>query len=389
MTNADQQLNHLRRQLDQLDTTAVHQRIEANLQSAWQQTNSINTIMETTPQPKQRNWRIFNYALSGSGLVVLALITTVIMQPSGEIAPTSTRQEKVALNSPTTSPKNEGLYFDSSATLGASDSFDATGLTVDELEPMFYDDEYNDQDLTYEETDKTKQLFSESVSLSIEVATDPLQVIHSLRKQVTAMNGYLVNISYVTTGGTLNIKLPADQLTAFEDELKTLDANQEVEVTQYNVTNVSAEVVEMDEYIKISEDQVKELEDIIASNASTDSERSDAKEQLEITRNIIEESKILRDEAIAKYNLVNVTVNITEYQSFWEGNYNQYDRSTISGQIQYELGKTMYTLIRSTGKITNFIIWLGVYSVILIPVFLLIRFVVRKIIRSVRNQYPQ
>lgn len=397
MNNTEQQLNALRSQLDRLDTTTARNRIETNLRSAWQQTNSTNTTMENIHQPKQHNWRIFNYVLGGSGLAVLAIITTVITQSSVESVPTRTNQTIAAFNNTSTTPTKPGKYLDSSTALGASDAAPSSGVNIQDLnlpdfeigEPTLRDTPSNNNNSYYKEDGKTKQVFSESVGLSIEVTTDALQVIHSLREEVTKLNGYLLTISYADTNGTLNIKLPADQLTAFEDSLKALDVDQQIEVTRYNVTNESSEVVAMDEYIKTAEDQIKELEAIVASNESTATERSDANKQLEVTRNIIEDSKVLRTKTIANYNLIDVTVTVAQYQSFWEGNYTQYDRSTFSGQIKYEFGHAIYSLIHSTSKVLAFLIWLAVYSVILIPIFLLIRLVIRKIIRSVRNQYQR
>lgn len=443
MNNAEHKLHELRNQLDQLDTATVHARVASNLRSAWQEhSNSIITttmeqipdqIPDTSPKatnPGHSNWRMLGFTFGGLSLAGLALVTTLIINvndvapPSSTISQTNTQQVAITDN---TKPKDgkinsngTSVQFDSAA-LGSSD---ATGLAdginlrdIDmpdvEFEPMMasdYDDDYdtvqptvekyeeygyedydsitnypNEPEYTYTNGDEEKQVFSESVGLTIEVKKELLEVMSDLRTEVSNRSGYLVNISYYNDSGTINIQVPADQLSAFEEKLSQLDANHEVEVNQYNVQNVSSEVVAMDEYLKIADEQVKDLEKTIASNETTQAERDDAKIQLETTNKLIDESKQKRDEEIAKYNLVNVTVYVTKYQSFWEGNYYQYDRSTLSGLVKYEFGKAVYSLVRSTGKVTTFFIWLLVYSAIFVPAFYIIRGIVRKIRKSLKK----
>ncbi len=439
MNNAEHKLHELRNQLDQLDTATMHSRVATNLRSAYQQQSNLSTtttmehvpdqIPDASPEtknPGRKNWRMLGITFGGLSLAGLALVTTLIVNVNDVTPPTSTTTQQLAL-SDNAKPKNgkinsntgTTLQFDSAA-LGSSD---ATGLgsginlrdlDLDlevpnlEFEPMMVSDydydtvepvieryeEYaydditnypNEPDYTYTNGKDEKQVFSESVGLTIEVKDELLSVMNVLRTEVTNRSGYLVNISYYNDSGTINIKIPADQLAGFEEKLSELDANHEVEVNQYNVQNVSAEVVAMDEYLKIAEDQVTTLEETIASNETSEGDREDAKEQLETTKEIIEQSKKERDEAIAKYNLVNVTVYITKYESIWEGNYYQYDRSTLSGLIKYEFGRAVYSLVRSTGKVTTFFVWLLVYSVIFVPAFYIIRGIVRKIRKSLKK----
>lgn len=433
MNNAEHKLHELRNQLDQLDTTAMHKRVANNLRSAYQQqSNSITTTtMEQIPDtknPGRSNWRMLGFTFGGLGIAGLALVTTLIINVN-DVSPSSatisqTTAQQVALSDnakpkdgKTKSNTGTSLQFDpvtldSSDAAGLSSGVNLRDLDLDfevpnlEFEPMMVDDydtvepviqryeEYgydditnyqNEPDYTYTNGDEEKQIFSESVGLTIEVKKELLEVMSDLRTEVSNRSGYLVSISYYNDSGTINIQIPAEQLSAFEEKLSELDANHEVEVNQYNVQNVSSKVVAMDEYLKIADEQVKDLEELIASNETTEAERDDAKEQLEITNEIIEESKQKRDEEIAKYNLVNVTVYVTKYKSFWEGNYYQYDRSTLSGLVKYEFGKAVYSLVRSTGKVTSFFIWLLVYSAIFVPAFYIIRGIVRKIRKSLRK----
>lgn len=405
MTNAEHKLHELRNQLDQLDTTDMHSRVASNLRSAWQhQSNSItHTTMEQVPDSATKasnNWRLFGLTFGGLSLAGLALVTTLVIN-TGDIAPPTTTQQVALSNTPKDKKdKPTSTVQLDSADVGLSDNAGlSSGINLRDIDlPDFeippiggYDDGPQidgfdtEPDYSYTEEGETKQVFSESVGLTIEVKDELLDVMNVLRTEVTNRSGYLINISYYNQSGTINIKIPADQLPAFEETLSSLDANHEVEVNQYNVQNVSSEVVAMDEYIKTAEEQITELEELIASNETSSSDREDAKEQLDITKEILEESKLKRTEEIAKYNLVNVSVYVEHYQSFWEGNYYQYDRSTFSGLVKYELGRAMYSLIRSTGKVTTFFVWLGVYSVIFVPAFLIIRAIVRKIRKSLKK----
>ncbi|MBI2416098.1 MAG: DUF4349 domain-containing protein [Candidatus Kerfeldbacteria bacterium] len=327
--------------------------------------------MEQAQSTKKKSWAVLGYTIGGLGLAGLALITAYA---------TSNRSM----------PKEKALG--DSLALGSPEvsGLSSNGIQVEELD--FFDrDEprYNDevdQEYTYQDDGQSKSVFSESIELALDVKNDTLDIINSVREEVTRLGGYIVNISYYDTSGTIDIQLPNDQLQSFEDTLKTLDANNEVEVTQYTVANVSSEVVAMDEYLDFAQQQVTKLENVIASPQSTDAARSAAQEQLVTTRQIIEDSKQARDETIAQYNLVNVTVHIAQYVSFWEGNYYQYDRSTFAGMVKYEFGRAIYSLIRSTGKITVFFIWLAVYSVIFVPVFFIARASIRKIRQAMRQR---
>lgn len=419
MNNAEQKLHELRNQLDHLDTSTMHTRVVRNLRSAWQEqhSNSTNSIsMEHVPDPTttpRNNWRLFGLTFGGLSLAGLALITTLVINTGDISSPTTTQQVALSNTPKDKKDKPTSTVQLDSADVGLSDNailgsginlrdidlpdFEVPlpdggdydpGFGVEPTEKYVYDDitpNETEQKYSYTEDEESKQVFSESVGLTIEVKDDLLEIMNTLRTEVTNRNGYLVNISYYNKSGTINIQIPADQLPAFEETLSGLDADHTVEVNQYNVQNVSSEVVAMDEYIKTAEEQITELEELIASNETSSIDREDAKEQLDITKEILEESKVKRTEEIAKYSLVNVSVYVEQYESFWEGNYYQYDRSTFSGLVKYELGRAIYSLIRSTGKVTTFFVWLAVYSAIFVPAFLILRGIVRKIRRSMRK----
>lgn len=368
MINPVEQLQAMRHQLDHLDTSAMQQRIETNLRSIW------NTIpMENLSQQKKWNWRIFNYAIGGSGLAVLALVTTLLNQPTTQ----HVTQSETTITAPkdkTTTSNNYDLTFDAASTAGLS----TEDLILDDEEPA-------PVDYSYRTTDSTEQLFDESVNLSIDVKGEMLDTIHALREQVTTLHGYLVNIAYYNDNGTIDIKLPTDQLSAFEDALKQLDADQTVVVNSYDVTNVSNEVVSIDEGIKLAQDTITQDQADLNTTGLTADETQAIQDKITANQEYIKQQQTARDEAIAQYNLVAVQVIVNQYQSFWEGNHTQYDRSTFSGQIKYELGQAIYSLIHSTSKVVAFFIWLAVYSVILIPIFLLLRWIMRSIIRKIKK----
>ncbi len=399
--NTEHKLQELNQQLDRLDTHAMQSRIEAGLRSAWVEHHSTQPTMNTSTLPR-KGWRWLQLAIGIPSLAGLALITTFAIQPanpntatlssrtSGSVTlmgamlgtsdvvaqpvsdATKNIQENYAL-------KADPLDADNSAAGGRVEEYSYDDLVVENETP-------NDRAYTYTDGDQEKQLFDESVGLSVELKGELLDAIHTLRDQVATLNGQLVNISYYDTMGTVDIKLPADQLDTFEDTLKELDAHHTVEVDSYNVVNVSEEIVSIDEGIQQAQDRITQAQQSLGAAGLTDAKRQELADQIQADEDYIQEKQSLRDTTIANYDLVAVRVTLQQYQSLWSGNYTQYDRSTFSGMIKYELGKAIYTLIRSTGKLTIFLVWLLVYSIVLVPAYWLLRWCVRKLIRVLRKQ---
>lgn len=379
--NPEQKFNALRQQLDSLDTTAMQTRIEARLRLAWAQQHSAqSTPMDTT---SKSSWRWLSYTLAGTSLAGLAFITTLATQPAVEtptkLSAEQTMDDFIAANKDEKS-NSAGLSvqeFDLK-----TDDYSGTEYTGDDWEhDTQLDGATINPSYTYTANKDEKQLFDESVQLEIDVKGELLDVIHNLRNQVETLNGYLINISYYDTAGTIDIQLPADQLQTFEDQLATVDATHQVEVLSYNVANVSEEVAIIDAEITAKQKEIDQAKtDLTAANL-TATERQALQDKISAGESYIQTQQTTKEETIAEYSLVDVRVTIHPYQSWTSGNYYQYDRSTFTGSVQYELGRAMYTLIHGTGKLARFLVWLAVYSVVLIPLFIGLRWFIRKLIR--------
>lgn len=357
MINAEKQFKDLRTGLDQADTSLIHTRIERVLRDHW------DASQQTQTSPRKWTWKMFTYVASASGIAALALITVTVLEP----LPTQTVSTQTRKQDPV--PLSLGTTGSSGALGYLSDSIDVEELPIT----------ISDKDFTYKNEGETAQLLNESVILSLDVQGDILNIIHTLRDQVSVQDGYLLNISYYDTYGTLDIKLPADQLITFEKTLQELDINNKVEVSNYVVENLSQQVVAIDEIIQNTQEQIDADKAQLTNENITQTERRILQEQIIDNEEYLKTVQTSRQEKIAEYDLISVRVILNKYSPFWEGNYTQYDRSTLSGMIKYELSKAVYTLIRSGSKILRFVIWLAVYSVILVPVFFILKKGIRKI----------
>lgn len=372
MSNAEKKFEELRTHVNQLDTGPIHERVEGNLRSAWRQAQ----LQDEVPA-KKWNWRILSYALGASGVTALALITTVSMSPD---APRSMTQQVATEDE----EYQEGYALD--ASLGSSAGL-GQPLSVNNFitEPFIIEPTTN-RDKSYTYGEGSAQLLDESVNLSIDVKDDMLSVIHQLREQVTAQNGYLLNISYYGTSGTIDVQLPASELNAFEEVLEKLDANHKVEVVDYRVVNISERIVTIDEDIKSTQQAIDEDKAKLTVSDLTEGYRKIIQDRIIANEEHIKTQNAARAEEIAKYNLITVRVSVNEYASFWEGDYYQHDRSTLSGMVKYEISRALYMFIGSFGTVLRFIVLILIYSVIWVPVFLLIRGAWRKIVRAIQNR---
>jgi len=299
--NAEQKFHDLGQQLDQFDTAAMHTRMQNNLRSAWQDSHSLK------PVAPMKHWKIFSYALGCSGLAVLALITTIALQPKS--LPTTSK----TINSALSVAAEQNIVQNTSATT----MYDSTVATP--TDDLLLDTDGYDQ-----------SFLNESINLSITTKADPLSMIHQLRDITSAQHGTLINIYYYGTTGAINLQLPIEQLTAFEDQLKQFDVHQNVAVESYNVTTT-------------------------------------------------------REDEIDAEQLVDIYITINKYKPFWENDYQQYDRSTLSGLVKYEIGQASYSVIHSSSKVLRFFIWLAIYSLVFVPAFLIIRGVIRFVIRKFKK----
>lgn len=388
MKPIEPQLERLRERVNMIDTAPSHQKIETQLRSAWKETRSTQTMSNQT---KTHAWNLSRWTLilSGSGIGALALVTAIVTpapvaQPSGS---TTQYTERAATTA------KETAQFDSVSSnlaLGSSNSrVNVSDLSFESEAPMIIDDGYGgdtDKDYTYIDNEEAKQLFAESVVLSIDVKQDILDVLNSVRTRINEQEGVLISVNYYRTSGTVEIKLPADQLGSFEEELKKLDVNHKITVSSYNVVNVSDVIVKIDSEVANARKRIENMQKEIDSGTLSEDEKQDLRDIITAENTSIEKANTERTEAIAKYEMVSVRLVINQYQSFWSGNYYQYDTSTFSGLIKYQFGKALYSLIHGSSKVLGFIIWLAVYSVIYIPVFLILRKIIRSIRRKIQSR---
>ncbi|MDP3970803.1 MAG: DUF4349 domain-containing protein [bacterium] len=389
MNNAEQKLHRLKQQLDSVDTNGMELRVEQNLSSAWQKANTVSEL-KTMNKEKKSSWKILSFTLSGAGLALVALITTVVVQSGSDYASIPSAPTLLSTTGLSVESMGEESGISTLSMGGLSDKQDISrkaNMVSDDMgyEPALYEQPFPDENAFYKDDSEQKQLFDESVTMTIDTKDNPLEMIDQLRTEVTNLDGYIIQVNYYTSNGTINLQLPAEKLSVFEAYLKDLDANNEVEVTQYNVENVSEEVVQIDESISQTQKQIDQAKERLQNEDLTAEERSDIEQNISSQVEYIEDQNIERTETIAEYNLVNVTLHIQEHKSFWEGNYYQYDRSTFFGSIKYELGKASSSLIRSSGKLMRFAIWLAVYSAIYVPIWFIIRGMYRKIKRSIQS----
>lgn len=366
MIDAKKKFEELKQRLDHMDNTTFHLSTENKLRAAWDDT-------KTQDQKKKWGWRAFSYIFSASGITALALITLSVMSPSASESDVQSEQQNT---------KNMGLGLSS----GSSDVgilSDLSGpIQVEKIdfipEPEVLTEEY------YSYGEEQAQLFKESVGLSIDVKDNILSVVQQLREYVAEHEGYVVHVAYYETTGTVDVKLPADELPGFEELLKKLDVNHEIDILSYNVVNVSEQVVVIDEEIKVIQAEIDQAKVQLKELNITEEEKQRLQTQILSNEERLNELTVEREEHIAKYNLVDVRVALNKYSSFWEGDYYQYDRSTLSGLFKYEVGRALYSLVRSFGSVVRFVVLVVVYSVIWVPAFLLVRGVVRKVVRAVR-----
>ncbi len=417
MSHTEQQFKQLRKQLDEANTSAMETRVENGLRSAW--TQRTNSQQSTIPMKESLNtkktpvWLMWlGYIGGASSLAVLALITTVTMNDvtspttvlEGRIAYQAEEKKDKFTSGSSTVSFDSAEYSDTSSeatgfgspdsdlgdSLTASDEATPKRVSGYEFEEYKFDDinsygNANTQATSYVSKDGEKlQLYDEAVSLTVEVKDNMLESIQGIQNEAKNLGGAVIATDYNNTIGEINVRIPADQLNAFQDYLQGIDGNKEVEINAYSIDNVSVDVVELDEQIAVLEDDVADLEKTLEDEELSEEVIENTKYALEIAQDRLEDTQLEREETITEFNMVDVEVIVKEYESFWDGNYYQYDRSTFSGMVKYEVGKALSSLIHSTGKLTRFFIWLAVYSVIFVPIWLVIRAIYRKIRKNMQ-----
>lgn len=404
MNNLDKQFNQMRSKLEQVDTSAMEQRIEQQLRQEWHLINnssqSMNTQPTNTSSASRSLWTKLGYGFGGSALALLALFTAVYVQPDATSSPSSNQLS--ATGNSNAKPQGTGMGTGTLA-LGDVDTGLSGGLNVADLDINIPDFEPEldtvDRNSAYEveaypyypveersyADDEGNQYFDESVGMTIQVKENILEILDQIKTESTNLSGYVTSVSYTEySGGIVYLKLPSDTLTVFESYLREIDVNGEIDVTNYNIVNVSDEVVQLDQEIKQLEDIIADNKETLETGELTEVERATLERSNENLEESMTEKQDDRTETVAKYDLVDVTLYVREEPSFWSGNYYQYDTSTYGGKIKYQVGKAINSLIGTSGFLIRFVIWLGTYAIIIAPFWLVIRHFVRK--RRARKQ---
>lgn len=413
MNQSEKQLKKLQQDIHSVDFEQAEARIEMRLRSAWKEeartrnesftqeyldmNNSKESNNSTTPLKEKR--KRLPLALGTLAIFALAFVSTNYVN-SMMTASTGSSLGVMEMDIAT---KSSGLHTDSDMAIqgygSAEPSNSLFANVVDSvaemrtereestemvIEPIIPapDDYYYEEDPTvysYSDDDEEKQLFDESVSFAIRVEQDTNETINRIRDEVTALEGFIVSAydydSY-NTGGDMFVRIPTEKLSTFEAILRDLDRKNELDVSEYDITNVSEEVVTLDEKKAVYEKDLKDIQDAYKAGSISEEEYNAAKKQGE---ELILEVEKKRQETIAQYQYTSVYIQIIEWQPFWEGNSIQYDRDTFSGRILSKLSRTWYDISYSVADVLVFLIWLAFYAVILFPVWIVGKKVYRKV----------
>ncbi len=389
MNNFDKKLSDLKKTIQNasMDDRAK-EKLEGRLRSVW---HKQHTTMEQKKTWKERFSFVLPVTLSGATLVIFAAVTAVSFAPEGTSKTTILNPMSVQGDSNTTIFESASLnesdgFVDTFSDLAEQESEKksrvysedesqivppVTEIAPEPVPPFDYDNGGDPKKDTLSYGEKNQQLFDESVNLAIETEKDIIAFIDELRGEITNLDGYVVTIEYYkSTGATVQMKLPAEKLTAFESYLREQDITNTLSVAEYSIKNVSEKVVQIDEVITNTDQKITALEDELNGTLSTNQKKY-LEEQITQQEEYLSKKEEEREELIAQYSLVDIQLTITEWASFWEGHYWQYDQSTLSGSVKYNLAKVIYKIIRNGGEFIRFMIWLIIYGILGTPLMIL------------------
>lgn len=413
MNHSEKQLKKLQQDIHSVDFEQAEARIEMRLRSAWKEAartrnesftqeyldmNNSQESKNSTATQKEKRKRL-PLALGTLAIFALAFVSTNYVN-SMMTASTGSSLGVMEMDIAT---KSSGLNTDSDMAIqgyGSTEPSDRLlSRTMDSvtemrgeheeladimIEPIMppQDDFYYEEDpvvYSYSDGDEEKQLFDESVSFAIRVEQDTNEAINRIREEVTTLEGFIVSAyeyDYYNTGGDMYVRIPTEKLSTFESILRDLDRKNELDISEYEITNVSEEVVALDEKKAVYEKDLQRLEDAHANGTISEEEYNTAKKQGE---ELISEVEKDRQETIAQYQYTSVHIQIIEWQPFWEGNSIQYDTDTFSGRILHDLSRAWYDISYSVGDVLVFLVWLAFYAVILFPAWIIGKKVYRKV----------
>lgn len=369
MKNAQQQLTWVREHVRDLNTSVFEERCSVALRSAWKtKENAPSSHSHTIAKKPLSLARAFGFATAGLLVVVLAAVATLKVGDTQKITEVS-KPKYVGcppelgcypqLVEPVSPDKELGLYYGEAIGLGTSSLQQRIPWPLRPLATSFIEGAFTDErHYTYGDG---QQLFDESVGYDMKVKDDSELTANSIRGQAHNLGGAVISIKrgYGLPETVVRLEIPSTTITVFEAYLKSLALEDSFQRVAYSAENVSEKVVVIDEEIARTEEQLKYYEKQLSVTRSTTIRRRIEK-NIAAAERALKNGQEKRANVIQKYDMVKVSVRITEWKSFFSGAYWQYDRDTPGGNIMYQLSRGLYVFTNSLG----FILWLLVYAFI-------------------------
>lgn len=357
MKNVHQQLKWVREHVRDLNTSVFEERCKEALRSAWKTKESAPSSHGRTIAKKPLSLaRAFGFAMTGLAVIFFAAVSSFRLNEIQKEAQYKNQRIIQEQSYGSDSMRELGLYYGEA--MGLASPSRQSQIISSILEPFTDDRVY-----TYGDG---KQLFDESIGYDMKIKGESDDKIISIRTQATNLGGAVVYVRrYDEVGETVvMLQMPRETITVFEAYLESLALPDTFRRSEYEVKNVSEKVVVIEKDIARDESALKRFMDQLAQTNSTTIRRR-------IERNIAEAERSIKEKnaermgVIQKYDMVDVSVRITEKKSFLSGAYWQYDRETVGGAIAYQISRGLFMIINTLG----FMMSLLFYSILAIVVW--------------------
>ncbi|OGY85595.1 MAG: hypothetical protein A2233_03170 [Candidatus Kerfeldbacteria bacterium RIFOXYA2_FULL_38_24] len=306
------------------------------------------------------------YGATTVGVLILAVVSVIVTNPQEQTATTSNELTLSAFNNK----------------IKVEQDLESTPVALGELDYINFDPILKENTLSYQQNGKEKQLLVTDVAFQLETKENILNVVQEIQKKMNDLEGYLVSTNYDDNthykNGTIYVKVPVARLDEFQQFLNKHDTNGELKVLSYNVQNVSAEVVQLDETIKQIEEQIAEKRKELSA-MNSEEERTLLQQEIERQEKQIQDSQDEREQTIAQYGLADVTIVLLEKQKTAWNDISNIDTTTFWGEVKYETIRALCSLVDTLGLVVMFTVWVAVYSLIPVPLVWLVGKIVRKI----------
>lgn len=349
MKNAEQQLKWAREQALGMHAGDFKVRLQETLRVAWKTRESqLSHDRIITKKPLSLK-RAFGFAATGLLVIIFATFSAAKV---GEVQKENVSYLNTGGGGGMTSEL--GLYYGEG--IGLSPSSRQREIISSVFEPFVDDRAYRYGD--------GKQLFDESIGYTMKVRGESDDEIGGIRTEATNLGGAVVRVQRYDDVGEIMMRLemPQETITVFEAYLESLALDDTFRRSDYAVENVSQKVVTIEKDIAREESALKRFQDQLARTSSSTIRRRIEKNIAEAERSL-KERNAERARVIEKYDMVKVSVRITEKKSFWSGAYWQYDRETVGGAILYQLSRGVFMIINTFGFIISLLFY-GMLAVI-------------------------